>query len=56
MAELNTRNKISNTKGNFEIDNRELVNAICIMVGQMQNSNSLKRIYNVVSRLFIKED
>lgn len=37
------------------MDNNELIQAICTLVNNINSQSALKRIYNMVSRLFIKE-
>ncbi len=37
------------------MDNKNMVEAICSMVKNIHNDDSLKRIYKVVSRLLKKE-
>lgn len=36
--------------------NNDLIQAICAMVSNINNQNKLRRIHNIVSRLFVKED
>lgn len=37
------------------MDNNDLIQAICTLVNNINSQSELKRIYNIVSRLFINE-